>query len=225
MEHLDTTPLQTGGAGPGLLAHVPDTQPTSGLFDGKLATHIDWYRDATRWLVTTSGAAIVFGYGFVSGNEAGRLERVAFTVSGAILLMSVFGGIASHFWILRYARAVERLTVATDAAKRERLEAVMRDTHKWMPVYSGLMLWAFFAGMAVFVFFCGYRIWNPPPRQPSQPSVLTWTTDNNTALAVVDSDRRGVWILTRSAKSYEWRRIEFPNSAPSRTSVGDQRPK
>jgi hypothetical protein len=192
---------------------VPTPAPTitPPSTETKVPTNLDWYRDATKWLVTISGAAIVFGYGFVAATGSDDSERLAFTVSSSVLLMSILGGIVCHFWILKWANAFEGLAVATEHAKITSLEESKAKAAKWLQFWYHVMMWPFFAGMVSFTFFCGFRVWHSKASEPPEPIVFSATVAGETSIVFVDHRRHSVWLLKRSGAKVVWERVtSFP---------------
>jgi hypothetical protein len=169
--------------------------------ESNLPTHIDWYRDATKWLVTTSGAAIVLGYGFVSTGDADQVSRWAFALSSVVLLVSIFAGILCHFWLLSYANEFENREALLAAHKPAPLTHVNR-ARAWVAFFYHPMMWAFFIGMALFTTFCAYRIFVPPAASSSPMLVAGPASD--IPFALVDGSRKVVWLLKPGKNGYVW---------------------
>ncbi len=176
----------------------------------KLGTNLDWYRDATKWLVTTAGAAIVFGYGFAVTVDAGRLEHIAFTASSVALLISIYAGIQCHFWILSYANASESLPLATDLNDKAKLEATKKRAQGRVPLYYKWLIWPFFIGMAVFTVFCGYRIWKPKPTDVPTITVAPSGAGASSVVNIIDQHTGVVWVLSNNQGHVSWQRFSLP---------------
>lgn len=186
-------------------AAVPPAAPVP---ERSVPTNLDWYRDATKWLVTISGAAIVFGYGFVAGS-AEYWPKLAFTVSSAILLISILGGIVCHFWILKWANAFEALALVKDATKEAALTASKTKAATWLQRWYHVMMWPFFAGMVSFTAFCGYLVWQSKAPDHKQPVVLVG--GNNSGVVYVDHDGKAIWVLKQAGTKYVWEKVAaFP---------------
>lgn len=187
------------------------TIPTS---DGKLPTNLDWYRDASKWLVTTSGAAIVFGYGLVAAAGVSMTERIAFLVSGGFLLASVLAGILCHFWILTLANAHEKLSTGLTLVEATRFDARRTKAKRLIGRTYLFMMWPFFLGMAVFVAFCTYRVFWPATAKevPTPPTVLAGSGDDVVAV-LYDPQQKRVLLLQRTGTGYRW--ISAPEHHPA----------
>jgi hypothetical protein len=186
---------------------VPDTVTS----EVKLGTNLDWYRDSTKWLVTTAGAAIVFGYGFAATIDSGRVELIAFTASSVALLISIYAGIQCHFWILSYANASESLPQTTDVSDKARLETTKARAKKRVPLYYKILIWPFFIGMSIFTLFCGYRIWKPKLTTGAPVITIASSSSNSPAVTtIVDQQTGFVWVLTDRGGRVSWQRFGLP---------------
>ena len=191
--------------------------------DGKLPTNLDWYRDASKWLVTTSGAAIVFGYSLVAAAGVSMTERIAFLVSGGFLLASVLGGILCHFWILTFANAHEKLSTGPTLEEATRLDTTRTKAKRLIRGTYLLMMWPFFAGMAVFIIFCTYRVFWPATAKevPSPPTVLAGS-GNDVVAVLYDPQRRRVFLLQRTGAGFRW--IPAPEHPPAPAKAPAKKP-
>src|ERR1041384_7095525 len=167
--------------------------------ESKLPTNIDWYRDATKWLVATSGAAIVLGYGFVSSGSEDRVSPWVFAIASLVLLLSIGAGILCHFWILSYANEFENREAASPAAKAVFVPKLER-AGGWVAFFYHPMMWGFFLGMVLFTGFCAYRVFVPHAAQ-STPTLVAGP-NGDAPFALVDGTRKVVWLLKSGKNGY-----------------------
>lgn len=142
------------------LADLPQLQVQPEAPPVEVPKTLDWYRDATKWLVAASAATLVLGLGFFGETSVSAL-RALFTFAGLLFLASLAAGALAHLWILEFGKLWENRGLlgpenVEDIRANEREQ--VRYQRKIRIAYCAL-LWTFFIGMAAFALTCGVRMW------------------------------------------------------------------
>src|ERR1044072_221580 len=179
----------------------PDVAPNA---DGELPTNLDWHREAAKWLMTTSGAAVVFSYGFTT--DASLAARAPILASDGPLLLSIWFGIRCYLWILSYANSVELLGHSgLGAQDKQRIEEKRKHAGRRITPSFKEMIYAFFAGILILVLLGAMRVLFPVTAAVAPTQAVAAGGDPDVAAVLFDPRNERVDLLTRQqGGGYRW---------------------
>ena len=153
---------------------------------------IDYYRDATKWLVALSSGAIVFAFGFFQQGEHSLYEKIIFSLSGFFFFVAVFSGIWSHLNLIELASYREKKSQIDKTKDIERL-------NKNKSFYFNILIFSFSLGMFTLVGFGFMKIFSDNDRQEKNNEIIFYQVgaDDQKSYILMDRNSNKAWIVDR----------------------------
>lgn len=102
---------------------------------------LEWYRDATKWMMAVAGGTIVLGAGWIIDERPGTLTIAVYSASALILLISSFFSVLAMFKYADFAKEGDEIKHAT--------------ANKW----AKRAFWLFLPGLLLFIAVGAGLIW------------------------------------------------------------------
>jgi len=158
--------------------------------DSGLTQDIDWYREATQWLVTLATGSVVVGLGVFKDATLGRFAIGLFSFACLLLLISIVAGILCHWWMISYAgHYQEALRSGNQDSKTKAARELRRGGRAFR-----VLLGSFLFGLATFALFVLSYLWSP--RHPATSTCPVAVEAPAGGLLLVDSCRSLAWVVT-----------------------------
>jgi len=174
----------------------------------ELPKTLDWYRDATKWVVAASAGALVLGLGFF-GETSSSWQRWIFSSVAVLLLVALAAGWLAHLWLLEFGKLWENRS-RIDPADADTISVNETRQQRFLRRVRGAyltLLAAFFAGMALFALGCGLRMWLAEPKHTFAVSV----SGQPSQVLLINTGTGEVWVEARDVKGNAfWRRKTPP---------------